>query len=150
MKIEEEIKQNKFEDEYQKLMINQMFTGKWVNEIMATHLKPYGLTSQQYNVLRILRGQHPKSTSVNSIMGRMIDKMSNVSRLVDKLKAKEFVIRKVNHDDRRQVDIEITPLGLDVLKEIDGKQDEVKSKFKTLSLKEAKQLNDLLDKLRDQ
>ncbi|MEQ8909858.1 MAG: MarR family transcriptional regulator [Vicingaceae bacterium] len=150
MKIEEEIKQNKFEDEYQKLMINQLFTGKWVTEIIADHLKPYGLTSQQYNVLRILRGQHPQAISVNSITIRMIDKMSNVSRLVDKLKTKGFVNRRVNHDDRRQVDIEITEEGLKLLNQIDKKQPEVKQKFQNLNPEEAKQLNDLLDKLRGQ
>ncbi|MAC95892.1 MAG: MarR family transcriptional regulator [Flavobacteriales bacterium] len=148
MRLEDEIKQQKFESEIQKLMINQLFTGKWVNDLISKYLKPHGLTTQQYNVLRILRGQHPKSISVNSIAVRMIDKMSNVSRLIDKLKDKGHVNRNINPDDRRQVDIEITDSGLKLLEELDEVQKQIKSHFNTLTEKEAKQLNDLLDKLR--
>lgn len=148
MRLEDEIKQQKFESEIQKLMINQLFTGKWVNDLISKYLKPYGLTTQQYNVLRILRGQHPKSISVNSIAVRMIDKMSNVSRLIDKLKDKGHVNRTINPDDRRQVDIEITDSGLKLLKDLDEVQKQIKTHFNTLTEKEAKQLNDLLDKLR--
>ncbi len=148
MRLEEEIKQPKFESEIQKLMINQLFTGKWVNDLISKYLKPFGLTTQQYNVLRILRGQYPKAISVNTIAIRMIDKMSNVSRLIDKLKDKELVLRTINQDDRRQVDIEITDKGLDLLKKLDDVQLEIKEHFKTLTEQEAKQLNNLLDKLR--
>jgi DNA-binding MarR family transcriptional regulator len=148
MKIEDEIKQVKFEDEIQKLMINQLFTGKWVSDVIAKHLKPFGLTNQQYNVLRILRGQHPQSISVNSITERMIDKMSNVSRLIDKLNKKGLVERRVNFQDRRQMDISITENGLKLLEEIDVVQQEIKAEFSNLSEAEAKLLNDLLDKLR--
>ena len=148
MKIEEEIKQSKFEDEIQKLMINQLFTGKWVSDIIARHLKPYGLTSQQYNVLRILRGQTPSAITVNAISDRMIDKMSNVSRLVDKLTAKNLVVRRVNLEDRRQVDIQITEAGLDLLSQVDEEQKLMKEEFNNLTEAEAKQLNFLLDKLK--
>ncbi len=147
MKIEEEIKQNNFGNEYQKLAINQLFTGKWVSDLIANHLKPYGLSSQQYNVLRILRGAK-EALTVNAICDRMIDKMSNVSRLVDKLILKDLVVRKVNFNDRRQMDIEITTKGLELLKEIDEKDDLLFNKFSNLSLQEAKKLNELLDKLR--
>lgn len=148
MRLEEEIKQEKFESEVQKLMINQLFTGKWVNDLISKYLKPYGLTTQQYNVLRILRGQQSKAISVNAVAVRMIDKMSNVSRLIDKLKDKDLVLRTINQDDRRQVDIEVTEKGLDLLKEIDKVQPKIKAHFKTLTEAEAKQLNNLLDKLR--
>lgn len=148
MRLEEEIKQEKFESEIQKLMINQLFTGKWVNDLISKYLKPYGLTTQQYNVLRILRGQHSKAISVNAVAVRMIDKMSNVSRLIDKLKDKGLVLRTINQDDRRQVDIEITEKGLKLLVEIDNVQPKIKEHFKTLTETEAKQLNNLLDKLR--
>lgn len=149
MTIEEEIKQAKFKNEYEKLLINQLFTGKWVGDLVSQHLKPYGLTSQQYNVLRILRGQEKKALSVNEILDRMIDKMSNVSRLIDKLKAKKLVQRKTNSIDRRQVDIEITAEGLRLLEDVDKINSDIQEKLKSLSEKEAKQLNDLLDKLRN-
>tara|TARA_B100001109_G_C18864333_1_gene476046 strand:- start:3590 stop:4039 length:450 start_codon:yes stop_codon:yes gene_type:complete len=148
MKIEEEIKQNQFKSEYQKLVINQLFTGKWVADIISSHLKPFGVTSQQYNVLRILRGQHPNAVAVNMITVRMIDKMSNVSRLVDKLNQKGLVIRKVNYSDRRQMDISITDKGLKLLEELEPIQIKIQSAFMNLTEKEAQQLNNLLDKLR--
>ena len=148
MDINEEIKQSAYKDEYQKLVINQLFTGKWIGDIIAQHLKPYGLSSQQYNVLRILRGQDSKAISVNGISDRMIDKMSNVSRLIDKLKAKKLIRRKTNSIDRRQVDIEITEHGLNLLDEIDQQEDNLHDKFKNISLEEATVLNTLLDKLR--
>lgn len=148
MKIEEEIKQGIFKSEHHKLMINQLFTGKWVAEIITKHLKQFDLTSEQYNVLRILRGQYPGAISVNGICERMIDKMSNVSRLIDKLQKKMLVERKVNFQDRRQMDITITEKGLQLLRVLDKEEDNLVEKLKHLSNEEAKQLNSLLDKLR--
>jgi len=150
MKIEDEIKQGAFKSVYHKLMVNQLFTGKWVADVIAQHLKPFDLTSQQYNVLRILRGQYPKAITVNAICGRMIDKMSNVSRLVDKLKAKGWVERKVNLDDRRQMDIRITETGLELLSKIDSEEGRMLAYFKHLSEDDANKLNNLLDALREQ
>lgn len=148
MKIEDEIKQAQFKGENQKLMINLLFTGKWVTNISSRHLKQFGLTMQQYNVLRILRGQKNNSISVNAISERMIDKMSNVSRLVDKLQAKKFVKRRLNHDDRRQVDIEILPTGIQLIEKIEKTENEIFKQFDNLNTEESKQLNYLLDKLR--
>ena len=148
MKLEQEIKQYKFRNEVQKLMINQLFTGKWISNIISKHLKGFGLTSQQYNVLRILRGQKDNVISINAISDRMIDKMSNVSRLIDKLKAKKLVERKINKLDRRQVDIAITESGLELVREIESRDHEMFAQLDALSEKEAIQLNNLLDKLR--
>jgi DNA-binding MarR family transcriptional regulator len=148
MTIQEEIKQSEFANEYQKLIINQLFTGRWVGEKVSHHLKPFGLSSQQYNVLRILRGQEKNGISVNAITERMIDKMSNVSRLIDKLNVKGFINRTTNSADRRQVDIEISESGLELLKQIDLVENELNSSFNNLTIHEAKHLNDLLDKLR--
>ncbi len=148
MGIEQEIKQRNFRNEYQKLIINQLFTGKWVSDIVSQHLKPFDLTMQQYNVLRILRGQKDHTLSVNGITERMIDKMSNVSRLVDKLLLKKLIQRKTNKIDRRQVDVIITHKGLQLLAEIDQNQDSMEQQFKNLSTNEAVKLNQLLDKLR--
>jgi DNA-binding MarR family transcriptional regulator len=149
MKIEDEIQQPKFKSEFQKLMINQLFTGKWITNIISQNLKQFGLTSQQYNVLRILRGQKDNVISVNAISDRMIDKMSNVSRLIDKLDAKELVVRKVNLDDRRQVDISITQQGMDLISAVEQNEPKMMKKhFQHLTEKEAQQLNQLLDKFR--
>lgn len=148
MKIEEEIKQYKFKGEYQKLMINLLFTGKWTSNIATYYVKDHKLTSQQYNVLRILRGQKNNCITVNAISERMIDKMSNVSRLIDKLKDKGLVERTINSDDRRQVDIQITQKGIDTIASIEAKENEMFERFKTLNEQEATALNNLLDKLR--
>jgi DNA-binding MarR family transcriptional regulator len=148
MSIESEIKQNKFKDEIHKLMVNQLFTGKWVTNLIAKQLKPFGITNQQYNVLRILRGQKDQYISVNAISDRMIDKMSNVSRLIDKLVIKELVVRKINKEDRRQVDIAISEKGLSLVQKVEAKEDDLKANFKNITDQEAKQLNHLLDKLR--
>ena len=148
MSIESEIKQNKFKDEIHKLMVNQLFTGKWVTNLIAKQLKPFGITNQQYNVLRILRGQKNQYISVNAISERMIDKMSNVSRLIDKLVIKELVVRKINKKDRRQVDIAISEKGLSLVQKVESKEDDLKANFNNITNEEAKQLNHLLDKLR--
>ena len=148
MKIEEEIKQGTFRSEYHKLLINQLFTGKWMADIISRHLKKFDLTSEQYNVLRILRGQYPGAIAVNAICDRMIDKMSNVSRLVDKLQKKELVDRKVNMQDRRQMDITITDKGLNLLNLLDKEEGELIDRISHLTEKDAANLNKLLDKLR--
>ncbi|SRR5690554_2631371 len=148
MKLEDEIKQQKFRNQKHKLLINLLFTGKWVAATISSYLKPYGLTHQQYNVLRILRGQNGTPISVNGIAERMIDKMSNVSRLIDKLDKKGLVIRKVNRKDRRQADIEISAKGHDLLRRLDNMDSDIENKFHNISMQEAEQLNDLMDKLR--
>lgn len=149
MKIEEEIKQTSpFKTEQHKLIINLMFTGKWVSDRIYQDLKAFGLTSQQFNVLRILRGQNKKAVSVNLIAERMIDRMSNVSRLVDKLKAKGLVSRLPSKMDKRQVDIQISNKGLKLLSEIDNSDLNMNNGFDSLSDEEAKALNELLDKVR--
>ena len=112
-------------------------------------LKPYDLTLQQYNVLRILRGHYPKPITVIGIIERMLDKMSNASRLVDKLLLKKLVIRHECPNDRRAVDILITQKGLDVLTELDSMQKFWEEKLYGLSEAEANQLSDLLDKMRN-
>ncbi len=148
MRIEDEIKQVKFDNEHHKLMINLLFSGKWITDIMTKHHKRHDITNQQYNVLRILRGQHPKTASVNIISNRMIDRMSNVSRLIDKLEAKGLAKRILCENDRRQVDITITNKGLELLKVIDQEQSIMQKNLSTLTEEEAITLNNLLDKLR--
>ena len=106
------------------------------------------ITVQQYNVLRILRGQYPKPCNLKLIKERMLDRMSDASRIVDKLKAKGLLERHECPNDRRNVDLLINDKGLELLKALDHIDEEFKSTFKNLSVAEAKQLNDLLDKAR--
>ncbi len=148
MKIEEEIKQKSFHSPYQKVFVNLIFTASHMQNMHSRVMKQFGVTMQQYNVLRILRGQHPNPASVGLIQERMLDKNSNASRLIDKLLLKKLVDRKVCPDDRRQMDIKITAKGLELLKQLDVIIDGMESEMKTLTEKEALQLSDLLDKLR--
>jgi DNA-binding MarR family transcriptional regulator len=149
MSIEKDIKQQKpFKSPYQKLVVNIIYTSNWMNFEQQSLLKPFDLSSQQYNVLRILRGQYPNPITVNGIIERMLDKMSNASRLVDKLLLKDLVSRCDNAEDRRACDIRITQKGKDVLTMIDSHQAEWEESMKKLSPEEAETLSKLLDKLR--
>lgn len=149
MRLEEEIKQSKFKDQYHKLGINIIYTASWVSTTNLQVFKKFNLSVQQFNILRILRGRHPETATVKLLTERMIDKMSNASRLVEKLKQKGLVERTACPNDRRQVDISITEKGLDlVLEASEMLEEEAIPNLKNLTKKEAQQLNDLLDKLR--
>lgn len=149
MEIGKEIKQTKFKNEYQKMLINILFTSNWLAAKHAISLKPFGISTQQFNLLRILRGQHPKPASVNLLIDRMLDKNSNASRLVEKLRLKKLVERTICPEDRRAVNVIITQKGLDLLAEIDKQENSFFKDLKNLSEKEAETINSLLDKLRD-
>ncbi len=148
MNIEDEIKQKNFTTPYQKVLVNILFTSGWLNAINHHFLKPYGISSQQYNILRILRGQHPNPVTISLLQERMLDRMSNASRLVEKLRQKGFIKRTQCDDDRRRVDVIITDEGLALLKKIDKRIPSIEENVKKLSEKEANQLSALLDKLR--
>jgi DNA-binding MarR family transcriptional regulator len=148
VKIEEEIQQKKFRTESQKVIVNIMFTGNWLSGHISTILKPHGISPEQYNVLRILRGQHPNPASVRTITERMLDKMSNASRLVEKLRKKGLVNRQPCPGDRRQVDIRITEKGLSLLATLDQEMDQLDHSLINLEEGDAYRLNELLDKLR--
>lgn len=148
MTIEEAVKQSKFENEFHKAAINLLFTSSWLYNINALHLKQHSLTPEQYNVLRILRGSHPKKLMLAEITTRMIDKSSNATRLVEKLRQKKLVSREICEGNRRQVDIAITAKGLALLKKIDADTSAWVSTFNNVTQKDAKELNRLLDKLR--
>jgi DNA-binding MarR family transcriptional regulator len=149
MKIEDEIKQKSFKSEFQKAMINLLFTAGWLEYKQTQFFKKWGISPQQYNVLRILRGQNNSPITVAAIQERMLDKMSNASRLVEKLKKKNLITRKTSKKDRRQVDIFITTNGLELLKEIDNYLHEQEKIIKKLSLNEVVELNRMLDKIRE-
>ncbi|MFN3488906.1 MAG: MarR family winged helix-turn-helix transcriptional regulator [Emticicia sp.] len=149
MSIERDIKQQKpFKSPYQKVVVNIMYTSNWMNSEQQGILKPFDLSAQQYNVLRILRGQFPNPITVNGIIERMLDKMSNASRLVDKLLLKGYVSRCDNATDRRACDIRITETGAEMLNQIDKLQAEWENQMQNLSEEEAEALSKLLDKMR--
>ena len=149
MKIEDEIQQKSFKSEAHKAYINIVYTANYLGVRQAAVFKPFGITPPQFNVLRILRGQHPKPATVNLLMERMLDKTSNVSRIMDKLEVKKLATRKQCPNDRRSVDILITDAGLDLLKKMDEAMDKQQIGLENLTDAEAQELNRLLDKIRD-
>jgi DNA-binding MarR family transcriptional regulator len=147
MTLEEDINQRVFRTEYQKSIINLIFTFNWMNERVNRFFEPFDITQQQFNILRILRGAgQPLSTL--QIRQRMLDKMSDTSRIVDRLVKKGMVKKSVCREDRRLVDVLLTDKGKKLLQTMDGLNEEMESIFKYLSVDEAKQLNFLLDKIR--
>lgn len=125
-----------------------MYTAGWLGGLHLQLLKPFGISNQQYNVLRILRGQKGSPLSINCVAERMIDKNSNASRLVDKLEEKELVVRTVCPRDRRQVEVRITPKGLELLESMDVCTEQLHNIVAALSEDEARVVNTLLDKMR--
>ena len=149
MSIEKDIKQKKFNNPYNKLTVNVMFTSGWLLREYAKILKPYNLTEQQYNVLKTLRESHPQAATVNYILEGMIDKMSNASRLVDKLVSKELVQKVRSNYDLRSVDILLTEKGIALLNELSIVMNEYDNSSCGLSESEISLLNTLLEKLRN-
>jgi DNA-binding MarR family transcriptional regulator len=149
MGLEEDIKQKEFKSEYIKLALNIMYTGNWLHLVQTRKLKKWGLSHQQYNVLRILRGQHPKAASVGTVLSRMLEPSSNITRLVDKLEVKKMVSRCENKDNRRMQDLKITKDGLKLLEEIGSELDDLSKLFEYLDIDEVKTANKVLDSLRD-
>ena len=148
MGIAAEIKQKNFKNEYSKSLINIIYTNSWLQTQQLELFKESGLTTPQFNILRILRGQHPEPSTVNLLIDRMLDKSSNASRIVDKLESKGLVTRKQCKDDRRAVDVFISDQGLALLAELDTNLGKFEQELRNLNEEEAKELNALLDKLR--
>ncbi len=149
MNVEEILKTKAKLSIHKKVLINLQLTSAHTGSGMMCLLKRYGISVQQFNVLRILRGQGNKPANLSTLQDRMVNKMSNTTRLVDKLIDKKLVDRCVCEENRRKVEIVITQGGLDLLQEIDPKVEESeKEATKNLSQQELEQLNDLLEKLR--
>jgi len=147
MGLEKDIKQKHFRNEWQKAMINLTYTHNWLTEKFKTFLDRFDLTSQQFNILRILRGAgEPLSTL--QIRERMLDKMSDTSRIVDRLILKGFVKKSTCPHDKRLVDVVISEAGLQVLSQIDDLADEMDQIVSGISDTEAQTLNTILDKIR--
>ena len=149
MSLEQEIKQTKpFKNNHEKTMVNIIFTNNWLNFKQNKFLKEFDISGQQYNVLRILNGQKGKAITVNEIIERMLDKMSNASRLVDKLYAKGYVSRDQKVGNRRACDVKITPKGSAFLEQVNGGLIPLESAMGDLTEAEFDELNRLLDKIR--
>lgn len=145
--IEKLIQQDKFSSEQHKAVVSIMYVSNLINYNSEQVFKRYGITGQQYNVLRILRGQHPKPCTVSLIRERMIDRMSDASRIVERLRKLALVQRITSAKDRRSVDVAITDDGLKLLSNIDRVEHELLELFAPLTAKETQQLNMLLDKM---
>ena len=149
MKIENVIKATGKLDDPKKIIINILYTSRFLEERLTALLKQYDLTNQQFNVLRILRGQKGNPANLSTLQDRMIDKNSNTTRLVDKLLQKGLVERNVCQQNRRKIEIFITDKGQQLLKNIDPKMEKLnKELVGNLSSEQMKGLNDLLDTLR--
>jgi len=148
MKIEEEILQKSFRNEYQKSAINLIYTYGWLHNKQKQFFQKYNITAQQYNVLRILKGQFPDAITTSEIKHRMLDKNSDVSRIVDRLENKGLAYKNICLSDKRLVDVSITHQGFQLLTEIEIQILELDNFFSSLELEEAKELNRILDKLR--
>ncbi len=147
MQLETSIRQTKFKSVHHKMLLNIIYSAGVIQAEQARFFKHYDLSPQQYNVLRILRGQHPNPASVGLLQERMLDQMSNASRLVEKLKQKNLLTRNACENDRRQMDVCITKHGLNLLLDIDDKFESFEKKLAVLNEDEANTLNQLLDKL---
>jgi DNA-binding MarR family transcriptional regulator len=145
-RIEEEIQQQKFSSIQQKAVVNLIYTSNWLQSKQLEFFKSFGITGQQFNILRILKGHFPKSISGTEIKSRMLDRNSDVSRLLDRLAAKNLITKNTCPNDKRASDVLITEQGLSLLKEVEKcrKHDQ----FLSLSSEEAQLLSDLLDKSR--
>lgn len=147
MGIEQDIHQPTFKNDYQKAMINLIYTYNWMNEKTKKFFDQEDITPQQFNILRILRGAG-KPISTLQIRQSMLDKMSDTSRIVDRLLLKDYVKKNVCANDKRLVDVSITSKGKKLLEKMDKSEAELENVLKNISVADAKQLNKLLDKIR--
>ncbi|TXK37787.1 MarR family transcriptional regulator [Pontibacter qinzhouensis] len=148
MRIEDELHQKDFKDDYRRLLANLLFTNNWVNQQVMPFFKDLDLTLQQHNVLAILRGQHPQPVCFGEIQERMVDRNSNVTRLVDKLIEKGYVTRITCPNNRRMIEVRITEKGVEKLQQVDATFPALLERLHNLSQQEAVQVSQLLDKLR--
>ena len=148
VKLENALLTNKFSSEAQKATLNILYTAWWLKSITSKELKDFDLTHEQYNVLRILKGKYPDQLCVKDIARRMIEKSSNVPRIIDRLEIKKLVKRTVSESDKRETRITITKSGLSILESSTSKLNKAHNSIQTITEKEAEQLNCLLEKLR--
>jgi DNA-binding MarR family transcriptional regulator len=148
VKLEQAIKSTKFKSEVQKAGLNILYTAWWLKTTMSKELKAYGLTHEQYNVLRILKGRFPEQICVRDIACRMIEKNSNVPRIIDRLEVKKLVKRSTSAEDKRETVITITQAGINILDMTTTRIDNMYAKTVSMDEDSAKTLNSLLEQLR--
>jgi len=149
MRLEEELRTEKFKNAQQRAALSILFTSNWIEEKTNECFKEYGISPEQYNVLRILKGQKGKPANLSTIQERMIHRMSNATRLVEKLKQKGYVNREICENNRRKVEITITEKGLALLVVLDPKLAHIEfNLFDNLTESEIIEIGVLLDKLR--
>lgn len=148
MKLEQAIQSNKFKSEVHKAGLNIMYTAWWLKTLGCKELKEFGLTHEQYNVLRILKGKHPEQMCVKDIAGRMIEKNSNVPRILDRLEEKKLIERSQGAEDARQTVMSLTEEGIQLLSSSTCRMDRTMEENTTMSEEDAQQLNLLLEKFR--
>jgi DNA-binding MarR family transcriptional regulator len=149
MKLEEAIQSTRFRSEFHKATLNILYSAWWLKTLLSQELKSSGITHEQYNVLRILKGKHPEQMCVRDITSRMIEKNSNVPRIIDRLLKKKLVKRNVSEADRRETVISLTPAGTLLLEQSADQIQSLMDKKLNLTIQESKVLNNLLEKMRE-
>jgi len=149
MRLEEEIHTSKFVSEVQKAAINLLFTSHWLHTKINSYLKPFGFTHEQFNVMRILKGKHPEKMCVKNIGMRMIEKNSNVPRILDRLEKKGWIVRQQSVEDRRETETSLTSLGIEMLAKASKNIAFHQSSMMKLDEKTALELNTILEKIRE-
>lgn len=149
MSLEEELKVSRFQNQRHRLSVNIMYTNNWMTSQMQKVFRNHGVTNQQYNILRILRGKYPLPCTIHELREKMLDKQPDVSRLLDRIQAKGLVERKPNDSDRRKMDVVISLPGLELLSTMEGAVAGFDDFFSNLNDSEIEALNDLLDKVRN-
>jgi DNA-binding MarR family transcriptional regulator len=148
MKIEEAIKSTKFKGERHKVIINILYTAYWLRNHFSIALKECNITLEQYNVLRILRGKHPEKMCVKDIGSRIVEKSSNVPRIIDRLVAKDLAIRTPSKEDKRETLVAITDQGLQLLLQATTIMDRKRDEIMGIDDEAAHELNELLEQMR--
>jgi DNA-binding MarR family transcriptional regulator len=149
VKLEDALKSTKFKSPQHKATLNCLYTAWWLKTVLSRELKTFDLTHEQYNVLRILKGKHPEQMCVRDIASRMMEKNSNVPRIVDRLVSKKWVKRSTSSIDKRETVINLTQSGIDILENSTAQVEQLFTRILTLNNTEATQLNELLEKLRE-
>lgn len=148
MKLEEAIKTNKFDSELHKATVNVLYTANWLKNSISRPLKKIGLTVEQFNVMRILKGKHPETMRVKDIKSRVLEENSNVPRIVEKLVIKKLAQRQISEADKRETLVSLTPGGLALLSQASIIVREINASIKYLPEHQAGMLNDFLEKMR--
>lgn len=150
MKLEDAIKSNRFTDERHRATVNLLYTSYWLKSSLSLVLKQQGLTNEQHNVLRILKGSHPKEMCVKEIGARTLEKSSNVPRIIDRLVAKKLVRRYQSKEDKRETLVGLTEKGIEITQLARQAVEECTANIVNLTQEDAAILNALLEKMREE